>query len=411
MRMERTFSPVGQGAFFTEVFINDENNNKREYFTVVYDCGSLSNLYLPFKTQMDKVISNSSQIDVFFISHLDADHVNGVEYLIDKGWLNNNTTIVLPFYENYQIELLKLVDSRDYSNFFSTLKHKNFKIIYFIPYASDDDSEGDVIDIGNWHAEDNDTSSQSNHGEYAIVKELEGSLLKANTVFRFKEIWEYRPFTMNDSASLDFFRKVEESTVIKPKDIEDIFNNVFKNGLRKNKKLKEIKRIYNSVGSQRSGDTLININSLVVISKAIVPVMRCYTNKITCLWHISLFLPNEKEFKELLKINGEKHSVCVYTGDINLKNDTDFDKFIKKLRNHCSKDISLIQLPHHGSATSYNERLADISLACFANFDTRKKTFDKTLPFEFANKNKLLFLITEDRYSEFYQEVILYCPK
>lgn len=423
MKMRRTFYPVGQGAFFTEVFY--DKKNPRKCFTVVYDCGTLSTPEVPFKVSMCD--SCCYQIDYFFVSHLDADHVNGVEFLINMGWLSKNTTIVLPYYENYQIELLKLASNRDYSSLFSILKNKAFNRVYFVPNLTDDSSSGDVIDMGDWNSidnEDENSNSEENpnnhgernsednpkrvYGELKTVMGLEGYLLKANSVFRLRDdreyhyVWEYMPFTMNDEASLEFYKKVEESAVIKSKDIEDIFNNVFKNGLRKNRKLKEIKRIYNSVGSRREGDTLINVNSLVVVSQSIRPICDFYI----CYNMSILYSPlNNPGYKSRLKTIGENHAVCVYTGDLNLRLTTDFDKFNEKLRNHCFNEIGLIQLPHHGSATSYNERLAHISIACFTNFDSRKKVFDKNLPFEFANNNKLLFLITERYCSRFNQEI------
>ena len=93
--VKRVLHPVGHGAFFTEQFIAD----RRNVFNVVYDCGvmydSLSNLYEEIDNAFAK--STRSFVDYIFISHLDEDHVNGIEYMIRRGYVTKETSFVLPF--------------------------------------------------------------------------------------------------------------------------------------------------------------------------------------------------------------------------------------------------------------------------------------------------------------------------
>lgn len=82
MKVIRTFHPIGQGAFYSEQFINDNNT---PIGTIVYDCGS-NNL-----TCLKKIIPGcfiSRDIDILFISHFDADHINGISTLKNIITLN-----------------------------------------------------------------------------------------------------------------------------------------------------------------------------------------------------------------------------------------------------------------------------------------------------------------------------------
>lgn len=85
MNLTRTFHPVGQGAFYSEEFRDEEGNC---VFRVVYDCGSLKYCKLQrnsdgsllarqdIKNRVSGAFSDDHGIDVLFISHLDEGHVN-----------------------------------------------------------------------------------------------------------------------------------------------------------------------------------------------------------------------------------------------------------------------------------------------------------------------------------------------
>lgn len=74
IKMTRTIHPVGQGAFYSETFSNEDNH---ALFTAVYDCGG----------KYDAVIREIknwrvSAVDILFISHFHCDHINGIKDLI-----------------------------------------------------------------------------------------------------------------------------------------------------------------------------------------------------------------------------------------------------------------------------------------------------------------------------------------
>ena len=105
MRLERTFWPVGHGAFYTEKFGGR--------VTVVYDCGSglapvrniggkdvspkdvadRVNGFLPPKKDEDGNVIKD--IDLLFISHFHADHINGVPALLPRV-----KRLVLPYFSD-----------------------------------------------------------------------------------------------------------------------------------------------------------------------------------------------------------------------------------------------------------------------------------------------------------------------
>ena len=392
MHVSRVFHPVGQGAFFTEMFYGED-----ECFTVVYDCGTNSKPGVQLKQQIhDAFVYEHHPIDLFFISHLDADHVNGISCLIDNGYLNEYTTIVLPFCDNYQIELYEIDKSRIVSSVFSVLRAHHFHKIFFVPVKEDADSEGRMVDV---------RELSEKLGEEVTIMGLNGTLIRDNLVLTYNGIWEYVPFTMNDEASKDFFRKIEESTIVTLQDIQDVYDNVLKYGIRHNEKLKELKRIYNEVGDRRKKDTLININSLVVLSQSIQSVKH---NDIIMEYGCRSFPIYHLDCNGRVNGRVSESAACVYTGDLNLKDDSDFEHFERSIMRYAKKGIDLIQIPHHGSVTSYNIRLTHgNSISCFTNFDSNKKIFNRDLLMDFALAHKPLFLITEYYDSKFVQEITI----
>ncbi len=94
MRLDRTFWPVGHGAFYTEHFRNPENNH---IFTAVYDCGGKKEEIIHQNIDRMKNVAGKN-IDVLFISHLHRDHINGLDYLKSKTTIRR---IILPYLNKY----------------------------------------------------------------------------------------------------------------------------------------------------------------------------------------------------------------------------------------------------------------------------------------------------------------------
>lgn len=402
MRITRTFHPVGHGAFFTEVFDLSERWSRKK-FTVVYDCGSLSRLRFPLKAQIVEFfgVEQNYSINYLFISHLDADHINGIRFLIEIGCLNKDTTIVLPFYKNYQIELYE-IQTHNHSDLFSTLNKHGFRKVFFVPSGWGDNTEAMEIDVEEderyfkEHVDNDKYPVKRLYLKSVEVMGLRGVLVRANTIFTFKGVWNFIPFAMNDAASKDFFDKIDNNSIVAVEDIDNMYE-VFKKHFRENEKLKEIKRIYNAVGGRREGDTLININSLAVISFSVINIRE---NRI----NVGVERP-----RVLYSFDGEyrsSHAACVYTGDLNLKTERDFDQFEKRVLSYGIGRIDLMQVSHHGSANSFNKRFAsDISAICFVNYDSRRELFDIKMPYLFFIAQKPLISITEQHDSKVVESI------
>ncbi len=100
IRLDRTFWPVGHGAFYTERFYDHKDGR---IFTAIYDCGSgrrwgrtlngsndaspkvvrqMIEDFIP--TQKDPNGNIVKDIDVAFVSHLHVDHINGLPSLLPR---------------------------------------------------------------------------------------------------------------------------------------------------------------------------------------------------------------------------------------------------------------------------------------------------------------------------------------
>ena len=85
-----------------------------------------------------------------------------------------------------------------------------------------------------------------------------------------------------------------------------------------------------------------------------------------------------KDFYEFWPSDG--FGACTYTGDLNLSLMHDFDLFESKVKGVIRGELKmqLMQIPHHGSKTSYNKRFCEgLSGACFVNYNSGNNIFDQ----------------------------------
>ena len=102
MEVTRTQYPIGQGCFHAgDVLWTDEVSGSSHDFHYVYDCGSsgrsavLENAIFAWRSQ-------THRLDALFVSHLDADHVNGIDRLLGSVTAN---TVYIPYLDNAAIVL------------------------------------------------------------------------------------------------------------------------------------------------------------------------------------------------------------------------------------------------------------------------------------------------------------------
>ena len=95
VKIVRNHYPVGQGFFSSQQILYGDKK-----FTCVYDCGSVSEEGDDLLDKyMDDLRKNTNTIDLLVLSHLDADHINGVKNLLIKF---NIKKIVIPYLNTFE---------------------------------------------------------------------------------------------------------------------------------------------------------------------------------------------------------------------------------------------------------------------------------------------------------------------
>lgn len=104
--MIRSFLPVGQGAFYLEQFKEFDDRK----INVIYDCGSLTSKKI-VESEIKSNLYEGEEILFVFISHLDADHVNGLEFLLKYCNVKNIIFPLTSKQDRYLLSLKYLCDS------------------------------------------------------------------------------------------------------------------------------------------------------------------------------------------------------------------------------------------------------------------------------------------------------------
>ncbi len=380
--VKRVFHPAGQGAFFTEQFY-DMNQDKLLY-NVVYDCGSTS---VGIKNQMECDIRNSfhekKTIDVLFLSHFDNDHVNYVKHLKDNGYLHG-TRIFIPM---LAAEEWLGIDPYVTNYHFILSLHEQAKAGTKVIRVRFD--EGDSEERGN----DNSIEPQR-------IEDIQNDTIPSGTplvpqIQNANTIWYYIPFNIQFQQLISDFKALlqkEGLDYARLRDVDYVIDN--------NDKLK---KIYQGLGKKPSGGTAINLNSLQVMSYP--------KNPQGCSFFMNWAGRGKYCYCRYRMRMGYAGS-CLYTGDTSA-NEVSVLKRIEQMVETClgqNERLHLLQVPHHGSRHSYDQKLLGSGKYCvgFTNYAPyyRQHIFDDDLPMKFALNNKPLLLVTreyESQYEEYWK--------
>ena len=350
-RVVRGIHPVGQGAFFTEQFLDESG---KVVYNVVYDCGSFTSQPNLLEYEIRNTFERNAHIDLLFISHFDEDHVNGLMTLQNQTKIDKDTKVIIPFKYPY---LLMVMDD-DYptlARFVMRMFNSGARVIGVDEYI-DENRQGESIEIDR----------------------LDSSItLGGKNVIRLdKVLWYYYPLMLPDQSSL---QKVFEGKV------KGIVNLDAPNEILT--KRKELRNIYKTIGKTKGGVTRINVNALFMLSFPAVNVA-CNTN----IWH-------------QINLKGNVAPTCFYTGDSNLKGNgyDEVKQRVMDILDVYSKGtkVWMMQVPHHGSDKCFPEKMADrsdgFSECAFVNCNPwhRQQVFDSSIIGEFTRNNKILLLVTE----------------
>lgn len=349
----RMFHPVGQGIFYSERHIFD-NNGKEEKFNIVYDCGS----YGPKSKYAEKVVKNAfsddEEIDVLFISHFDSDHVNLINILKISTKIK---FVVLPYLSDEDKKLLKIlysVDSEnsiglslinDPSDFFGNAT----KIILIKETASDGliNNENTPEDI-----------SKLNQN----ITLDSGVKLSMNN----NPSWVYIPYNYKFDQNRRALLEILKSEKVNIKSLSEIIN--FDE--------KKLRKVYKALA--KNNRIILNLNSMLVYSGP---------NNI-----------QKDSYYEHLFIN---RPACIYSGD------TDFNKVkINDLFKSYWNNIGTIQISHHGSGRDYDNNFFDkrhyFNPISFDNTNNHGHPANYIIA-DILKNNSIPILVTEDLNSVFYQ--------
>lgn len=303
--LHRTIHPVGQGAFYSEVFENEGS----VVFTMVYDCGTETP-----NNKMDKSLNEqirafsdsiNHSIDLLFVSHFHSDHING---LYD---LTNNCRVrrtVIPMLTEEMVLLSRVRNLVRYGE--KALPEDD--IIRGLYYGKEYNDRFGVVEIV---LPNNDSLIDDSYPKQGDVI-ISGCEMAQNNVF-----WKYIPF---NSISPQCHKAKELKRILQkimPADIQ--FNGDFDATKAVKEHLDSIKKVYKDV--MRGAND--NLYTLVVESSPVDGIM-----------------PQDRM------------KVCrgIYFGDFDYKSTDVRHKLLSPSCRFVYSNIGFVQVPHHGSKRNWN---------------------------------------------------------
>lgn len=309
--MIRTFHPIGQGAFYTEVF---------KGFTMVYDCGSGNNVPL-IKREIIKTFRCKQTIDAVFISHLHDDHVNGLEFLLS--------------YCNVRRLFLPLIDKEEKLNLIVHYALENILISPFINSLIDSSVSGDaqLEDTQVFFVPDSSEQSQFElDGDPIDIDKLSIDEIGRNPKIGLpsSDKWVFIPFNFRyKKRSQELHNKLASDSLLF-NSVPDFY--VLWNDLDKRERIKEI---YKSIPGS------LNTNSLTLYSGPEKNVG---------------FIISDDIFSCINTCMISKLPGVMYFGDYEAKGAQKWRQFINFYKNYWDY-VGTVQIPHHGSHHNYNRKI------------------------------------------------------
>lgn len=393
----RIFHPVGQGAFFTEHFVNSQNT-----IYVVYDCGSMN------RSRINDEISGFANLKIkgnhiacVFISHFDMDHVNGLDKLAQKFTVDNKTLVFVPFfYEEVYVYLNEFDDIylKSFNILKRFIKQTGAQLIKVLPFTNDDSHREPFVIDDKQEIIDNRKEIPSGTPIHIQCSE--------------KVVWKYIPYNITTNQTIEgiVLEGLQKAGAIKGGKFNIDLLSYPTKGLNQEEiklianKRQKLRRIFTKLGKGSDSEN-INMNSLQVLSLPNDP-LSCtdYSRYSICDSYFGDYYKWNRGYTKYKFENEELYpGSCLYTGD-SFANSNDFWKaFDTILTSNLTKDYSrltLFQIPHHGSKHSNDDRIVSKNkiYAAFTNFDTKRKKliYDPNISLQFYLHQKPLILVTKE---------------
>lgn len=192
----RSLRPVGQGAFYTEVFKKDDGT----LFTVVYDCGTETDSSI-LEAQIDEFKKEITQIDLLFISHFHKDHISGLDKLLKKIPVIKTVIPMLPAHIMTLARVQNLLQCKEEALAADAIIKEL--------YLSDKTPKrfGKVVVV---EPLDYSDLSDEEKGKGLGERAKSGSCIDG-----FESLWEYVPFnsvSIPDQRAIDFMKGLKDIT-------------------------------------------------------------------------------------------------------------------------------------------------------------------------------------------------------
>ena len=373
MFFKRVLHPVGQGAFFTEQIYDDSGNI---IFNVVYDCGEKSTTkHLDIEIENTLHLNDKPEvIDMMFISHLDEDHINGLDYLVRLGCLTDRSVVILPLHYPLVIKLILEQDAGALMGLYPDSPWDLLRQLFDtgVRILGVDDSEEITESISL-------DEGLANFKPYSAIRNMQP--------LQYKDLWFYLPFNIVlDNGLYQKFANALYAAKIDRSKLTDIAY------VQQN--LDKLIEIYKNLPGNIGGVTAINVNSLNVLSYG-ARELNCRGLAVNYFCGFTKwYYPFWCEFID--EIFHDSRCSCLYTGDCVME--ARFNHCLDIIT-HILPCIGMLQIPHHGRASCYNKVIAlrrEIRSG-FTNFNSTHKAnkFVKQIVHDFMATGRPFFQITE----------------
>ena len=344
--VERIFHPVGQGGFYTERIAVDDMSlpSGKRIFNVVYDCGT-SSRQLFLDSEIGRSYCDGSIIDLMFISHLDEDHINGMDKFKKKNI--EIKCLVLPLLEKSRFWFYFLESGINVYQKNALKSYFNAKSIIFIyPF------NGEVTNLQN--------SYETIEIDVENLPEDEKPRLSGSKIgFRSLPFWSYIPYNFDfDGRYHEFMNILKDVDATLYAEITDKSSDKSKI-IGDDSKLKVLRRVYDKL-------TKRNDSSLMVYSGPLSDSLRLTQR--TVRYDNSVVSPSFG-IRSLHKSPFQHRKLvgALYTGDIDLNQTVSGKAVLPSLSDHLNRGTALsdmigtVQIPHHGSVHNYSDDI----FSCF----------------------------------------------
>ena len=396
MRLERTFHPVGHGAFYTERFYDEHNQNVAN---IVFDCGRYETAkeswcYQSYKTWIEDYVKNHSGlvkddvIDILFISHFHTDHIIGIDSLLKYCDVKK---IVIP-----AIDTLTVFDALVYAG----LAGGDVDAVYaFFESCISGDYRDKIItvDIQDEHKREDVSESELPEEKISEVKTPITFAMTLMVGALGGTRWKYIPYYRVDASKKsllehELLTSFPQDFTSGSIDVSGLLNTI------KTKGVKAFKSIYEKVFGQKKH----NSYSLTLFS-GLSCDKRCFDDchlKSSCLF----CEPDNVTNSQYCSVN------CLYMGDYEALGTglCDVKSFYRK-RWH---DVGLLQVPHHGSEHNSDEKLyEDRERLCVISCDSHDKYNhpDPSVLSAIKGKSSIPLIVTEQTMTK--QEFTINLPQ